>query len=87
MRQLTLSDVNELIGMSKESAMRVKLDGCLLQELLGKQKELMESKHKRQKDHVVWEHKRATQVREDEHKSEMDKLKAKMCTRCRNKLS
>ncbi|KAH7693854.1 hypothetical protein AAVH_39106, partial [Aphelenchoides avenae] len=51
MRELTLSGVDKLIDMSKESAMGVKLNGCLLQELFGKQ-ELMEYKHKRQNDHV-----------------------------------
>ncbi|KAH7664923.1 hypothetical protein AAVH_43319, partial [Aphelenchoides avenae] len=43
---MTLGDVNELIGMGKESAMGFKLDGCLLQKVLRKQKKLMESNHK-----------------------------------------
>ncbi|KAH7711200.1 hypothetical protein AAVH_21504 [Aphelenchoides avenae] len=43
--ELSFEDVDQLIDMDEESAMGVKLDGRLLQELLGKQKELMESKH------------------------------------------
>lgn len=86
MGQLTLGGVDELIGMGKESAMGLKLDGCLLQELLAKQKELMEARQKRQNERTELKHKEATKVRENEHKSEIEDLKARICIRCRNKL-
>ncbi|KAH7711202.1 BTB and MATH domain-containing protein 38 [Aphelenchoides avenae] len=54
LRELTDEDVDTLVDMDKESAEGIKLDGCLLQELLGKQRKL---------------------------------IKAKVCSRCRNKLS
>ncbi|KAH7711205.1 BTB/POZ domain-containing protein [Aphelenchoides avenae] len=76
MGQLTLGGVDELIGMGKENAMGVKLDGRLLQELLGKQKELMESKQKN-----------AIKAKVNEVKHQMETMKTKMCVRCRNKLS
>lgn len=53
---LTLEDVDMLIDMDEESAMGVKVDGRLLQKLLGKQKELIEAKHER-----------AMKARKDDH--------------------
>ncbi|KAH7711198.1 CBN-BATH-25 protein [Aphelenchoides avenae] len=45
--ELTLEDVDTLVDMAKKSPKGAKLDGCLLLNLLDKQKELMESKHER----------------------------------------
>ncbi|KAH7711199.1 Protein BATH-7 [Aphelenchoides avenae] len=42
--ELTLSDVDALVDLDKESVAGTKLDGSLLQELLGKQKELIVEK-------------------------------------------
>lgn len=44
MDELTLGEMDELMDMDKESAMGIKMDGCLLQELLGKQRKLIKAK-------------------------------------------
>lgn len=84
---MRLEDVNTLLCMDTESAMGVKLDGRLLQGLLGKLKKLMESKHKTVVEALVEEHKTAVKALVEGHKSAISSLKAQACTRCRHKLS
>ncbi|KAH7711201.1 BTB/POZ domain-containing protein [Aphelenchoides avenae] len=85
--EMRLEDVNTLLCMDTESAMGVKLDGRLLQGLLGKLKKLMESKHKTVVEALVEEHKTAVKALVEGHKSAISSLKAQACTRCRHKLS